>query len=174
MESFTFDFSGAGGIGLEDSNLEKRYNEAKKAIKAFGLSEPLNIVGSSMGGYIAIKLSEAFTVANLFLFCPAVYTKRAFSVAFGPEFSTIIRAKESWKYTDAFEILKKFYGNVFIIIGEQDAVIPKEIIQMMSESLIHAKRKKMITIPQATHKLYEYLEEHADYRDIVVKTLANL
>jgi len=75
IESCSFDFRGHGEkkAPLSESGLEKRYNEAKQAIQDFRLTEPLNICGSSMGGYTAIKLLEEFKIQNLILFCPAVY-----------------------------------------------------------------------------------------------------
>ncbi len=124
IESFTFNFTGYGGNNLSASSLEGRLQEADEAIQNFHLQEPFNLCGSSMGGYIAIKLCEKYKVENLFLFAPAVYTTKAFKLKFDEKFGETIRQKESWKDSDAFTILKHFTGNVVIFIGDNDEVIP--------------------------------------------------
>ena len=124
IESCSFDFYGHGEkkIPLSESSLKKRYVEAKQAIQDFHLTEPLNICGSSMGGYIAIKLLEEFKVQNLILFCPAIYDTKAFDVPFDERFTSIIRKEHSWMQTDAFDTFKKFTGNVLIFIGENPLI----------------------------------------------------
>jgi len=131
ISSFTFDHSGHGESSgkLGNSSLEKRVQEAKIAINISGLKEPINICAFSMGGHIAIKLTEIVNVNTLVLFCPAAYTKKAFDVQFDQGFTEVIREKESWKNSDCYQILEKFKGNLLIIIGKEDKLIPKELLK---------------------------------------------
>ncbi|HEV2339716.1 MAG TPA: YqiA/YcfP family alpha/beta fold hydrolase, partial [Patescibacteria group bacterium] len=131
IESFSFNFTGYSGNNLSASSLDGRFQEADEAIQKFHLHEPLNLCGSSMGGYIAIKLCEKYSVENLFLFAPAVYTTKVFRLKFDEKFGETIRQKESWKDSDAFTILVNFTGNVVVFIGENDEVIPSELIKML-------------------------------------------
>ena len=74
-----FDFSGHGESSreLKKDCLEKRVHEAKSVMHQFCSEEkPLIICGSSMGGFIAIKLLEFFKISTLILLCPALYTKK--------------------------------------------------------------------------------------------------
>jgi hypothetical protein len=162
IESCSFDFYGHGEkkIPLSESSLKKRYVEAKQAIQDFHLTEPLNICGSSMGGYIAIKLLEEFKVQNLILFCPAIYDTKAFDVPFDERFTSIIRKEHSWMQTDAFDTFKKFTGNVLIFIGENDEVIPDSLLSMIDTSLEQAQSKELIRIPGCPHTIHRWLSQN--------------
>lgn len=162
VPSLSFDFTGHGGIRSElaKSSLKDRVSESVKAVTNFGLNAPLNICGSSMGGYIAIKMLEKYDLANLILFCPAVYDKKAYDVNFGENFSYLIRMENSWKNSDAFEILENFRGNVLIVIGEEDEVIPKELMKMIDSSLKRVKCKEFIRIPNCPHTIHTWLNQN--------------
>lgn len=176
VEGFTFNFSGHGEnkIPVEKSGLQKRVAEAESAIKKFKLAEPLHIVGSSMGGYIAVKLLEKYRVANLILFAPAFYDTRAYSTPFDQRFTQIIRQKNSWQSSDAFLLLKKFSGNVLVFIGKDDPVIPKDLISKLEENLLRAKTKEIIRIPNCTHAIHKFISEHEKWKTFVAEKISQL
>lgn len=171
----SFNFTGHSGNTkqMATSSIEKRVEEATTAIKRFHLQEPLSIIGSSMGGYIGIKLLEKYNVRNLILFCPGVYTTKAYSAPFGDEFSQLIRKPKSWIDSDAFAILQSFTGNLFIVIGEKDEVIPKELIRKLDAYANHAKSKQILTIPDAPHRLHPFLEENKYWRTKVIEMITS-
>ncbi len=174
ITGYSFDFSGQGATptALRESSLEHRCREAQSAISKFRLTEPLTVCGSSMGGYIAIKLLETYAIEHLILFCPAVYDRKAFSLSFDEKFSSVIRVKDSWKNSDAFEILDKFTGKILIITGEKDEVIPPELLVQLATALTHASYKEIITIPGCPHKIHGWLRTEPIWTEKIADAIA--
>ena len=87
MPSASFDFIGHGETGgsLLGSTLHERTDQAAAVIR-LTCREPLTLIGASMSGYTAVRLTETFAVDNLVLLVPAVYTPRAYDLPFGPAF----------------------------------------------------------------------------------------
>jgi len=87
IPSVSFDFVGHGETGgsLSGSSLRERTDQASAVIR-HACSEPLNLVGASMSGHTAIKLTEKFRVANLILLVPAVYTPGPTTFPSAPRF----------------------------------------------------------------------------------------
>lgn len=160
----TLDFSGHGeSTGeLKKSSLKKRLEEANAAIKQFSSKEPLIICGSSMGGYIAIKLLDFYKVDTLILFCPALYDKNAYNVRFDAGFTEIIRTPESWKNTDALDSLEKFTGNLLIVMGEKDEVIPPGVIELIIQHSPNVSKKELYIIPNCPHTINTWIINQKD------------
>jgi uncharacterized protein len=152
IPSVSFDFIGHGETGgaLIGSSLQDRTAQAAAVIK-HRCSEPLTLIGASMGAYTAIKLTETFSADNLILLVPAVYTAQAYDTPFGPAFSAVIRVHDSWQDSDAFHILKEFNGNLLVIAAEADAVIPITVIQKIQASARQAKTNRLHIVPESTH-----------------------
>jgi len=174
IEGCSFNFSGHGGVDLENSSLAKRLAEAEKAIKVFRLTEPLNLCGSSMGGYIAIKVLKNHGVDNLVLFAPAVYDFKAFALPFDSTFSEVIRQENSWENSDAFGILEKFSGKMLLFIGEKDEVIPERLVERIDKSLSMAKSKEIVRIPECPHKIHLWLSQHEEWKNKVSEKIGKL
>jgi hypothetical protein len=104
-----------------------------------------------MGAYTAIKLAETFSVDNLILLVPAVYTPQAYEIPFGPAFSDVIRVPGSWQDSDAFRILEKFKGNLLVIAAESDDVIPMAVIQKIQASARQAETNRLHIVPESRH-----------------------
>ena len=161
IPSASFDFIGHGETGGEllGTSLHARTKQAAMVIRHTCV-EPLTLIAASMGAYTAIKLTERFSVNNLVLMVPAVYTSKAYDVKFGPEFSAIIRAPNSWQDSDAFSILKGFTGNLLIIAAENDHVIPIEVIERIHAAASHARTNHLHIVPESTHlSLFPNLED---------------
>ena len=172
MTSYSFDFIGHGETGGDsnDSSLKGRVAQASAVIDSQAVSQPLSIVASSMGGYVAIKLTELYRVKNLVLLAPAVYGTKAYNVPFGPSFTEAIRSPFSWRKTDAWNILENYKGNLLIYGAEKDQVIPHEVIQGIYDSARNAESREMLIVKDATHSLAKWLNERPDsLRNIIEK-----
>lgn len=152
ISTVSFDFIGHGDTGgqLAGSSLRERTEQGAAVIRKH-CRTPLSIIGASMSGYTAIKLTELFPVDNLILFVPAVYTIRAYDVAFGDTFSEVIRSPGSWKDSDAFRILSAFNGNLIIFAAESDEVIPREVTLQIFDAAKQAN-KEFCIIPDSSHR----------------------
>lgn len=167
IDSAAFDFIGHGETGgnLQESSLKNRTEQAVAVVKHLSLKAPLSVVGRSMSGYTAIKLTEALEVGLLVLIAPAVYMPQAYSVNFGEEFSKKIRATKSWENSDAWPILSRFKGNLLVIVAEKDEVIPEEVVKRIYNSAVHANRRELYTISRAPHKITQFLVENPEESD---------
>ncbi len=176
ISSVAFDFLGHGeseGV-LQDSSLEERFLHSCQVIETLNLAQPLTIVGSSMSGYTAIKLLEKYQIENLILFVPAVYHVGAFHMRFNQGFSEIIRQQKSWRYSDAWEILESFKGNLLICFAEKDDVIPKEIIDMLYASARNAKYRTLYLVQDSPHKVQVFLDQNIEAREKIFKLIIQL
>ena len=147
LNILTFDLSGHGqSTGeLKKSSL-KRVIESQALIDHFA-KQPLTICGESMGGYIAIKMLELYHVETLILVCPALYDAKASDVRFDLGFTEIIRSPESWRNTDVLKTLEAYTGNLLVVMGENDEVIPPGVIELIMRHTPHARKKNFIAFP---------------------------
>ncbi|MBC2736389.1 MAG: alpha/beta hydrolase [Desulfobacteraceae bacterium] len=152
IPTVSFDFIGHGETGgaLVGSSLQERTAQAAAVIR-HTCCEPLTLIGASMGAYTAIKLAETFSVANLILLVPAIYTPQAYETPFGPPFSAVIRVPDSWQDSDAFRILEGFKGNLLVIAAEVDAVIPMAVIQKIHAAARQAETNRLHIVPESRH-----------------------
>jgi uncharacterized protein len=175
LPSVAFDFIGHGETGgdLESSSLEERLQQALCVIESLKLSTPLSIAASSMSAYTAIKLLEKYPVKNLILFVPAVYDVKAQTLPFNKGFTEIIRRHESWRGSDAWDILEKFQGNLLLICAEEDAVVPRVIPELIFQSAKVAPKKEIHFIPQSPHRILKFLSENPERFSEVVDRLSS-
>lgn len=159
IASAAFDFIGHGETGgdLGTSSLHDRTLQAKAVIEQLNFVS-INILGSSMGGYTAIKLLDWFEVQSLILAAPAVYSVDAYDLKFDPSFTNVIRNRIN---TDAWDILAKFKGDLLLYCGEKDDVIPKDITEKIYSSAILAK-KEILKFPDVEHRINLYFQTHVE------------
>lgn len=174
LSSFTFDFSGhgesTGDIGA--SSLNKRLCEAKAALTFAGIQAPMSVCAFSMGAHIGLELAALESIRALVLFYPAVYSQDAVAIPFGSgEFSRIIRHERSWAHSDVFERLGEFTGNLLLITGENDHVIPAEVPELLLGHAHHAATRRRIVIPDAPHLMLPLLFEREDLLDNVCQAI---
>lgn len=173
VASAAFDFIGHGETGgqMSASSLTCREAQAQSVIKALNMS-PKRLIGSSMSGYTAIKLTEQLQVEQLILLVPGVYTPSAYRVNFGPAFSNIIRRENSWYDSDAFDVLAQFTGEVVIVAADNDHVIPRLLVERLYEAACQAKRRVIKVIPNATHlNLYPTQADFEQVLDLIKPSL---
>lgn len=166
-----FDFIGHGETAgdLAQSSLQDRTNQALAVIKHLGLEE-MNIFGSSMGGYIAIKLLEFYPVRTLILAAPAVYDSAAYDLFFDKGFTNVIRNRIN---SDAWDILAKFTGSLLLYYGDKDEVIPKEITDKIWESAIQAKKEKLV-FPNVEHRINLYMQSHPEDLEKIINKITEI
>ena len=153
ISSAAFDFVGHGDTGgeLKSSSLISRTRQACSVVDSLSIQQPLSVIGASMGAYTAVKLLEYYPIKSLILLVPAMYAFRAYTVPFNQGFTGIIRQPESWRHSDAWDILSGYQGRLLIIAAENDRIIPKGVINKIYDSAVNAKERKLFVAPQASH-----------------------
>lgn len=173
VSSFRFDFSGAGkSTGeMKDSSLKHRLEQAWAAVDFIKPNAPLTLVGSSMGGEIALRLLGHVYIADIVLFCPGIYHRDAYDMPFDDRFSRIIRQEESWKHAAVFDLLQNYTGKLTIHIGEQDPVIPRGVVDLLQQHAVKADFR-LVTYPNVDHAIHTWLEQ-SDHVEAVIDKIAS-
>lgn len=151
----TFDCLGHGesaGV-LADSSLASRTSQALAvAARMADNGTPITAcMGVSMGAYNALQLSAHLPLRGLLLMVPGVYTQDACQVPFGPDFSALIRQPDSWQSSDAWQLSGRFTGNLLVVAGEQDTIIPPAIPPRLCQEARLARHRQLWVIPGAGH-----------------------
>lgn len=162
ISSAAFDFGGHGDTGgeLKSSSLISRTRQACSVVASLNIQQPLSVIGASMGAYTAVKLLEYYPIKSLILLVPAMYTFMAYTVPFNQGFTDIIRQPESWRHSDAWDILSEYQGRLLIIAAENDRIIPKGVINKIYDSAVTAKERKLFVAPQASHTVFTDLRSN--------------
>lgn len=169
-----FDFSGHGDSTgeLKDLSLSRRKTQAQSVINAFAPKEGyLYLAGFSMSGQTVCDLLPLYKerISAILLGCPGVYSRSVHEMLFGGgEFTTEIRAIDSWKDSTAFEELGNFEGKTVIAIGDEDRVIPKEVITRLKGS---SKHPNYVEYPGVDHQLAVWLAAHKDQQEELLDLL---
>ena len=178
IASVAFDLIGHGNTGgeLRRSSLISRTQQACAVIDALSLPQPLGILAASMGAYTAVKLLDYYPVDRLVLMVPAMYAAEAYTAPFDQGFTEIIRYPHSWLTSDAWEILKRYTGQLLIVAAEHDRVIPDEVIRLIEASAIKASSCRLYTAPNTSHNIITDLRgsqsEHLKVvLDLIIETL---
>lgn len=171
LSSLCFDFSGHGeSTGkLEQATLGLRREEAIAAAQLLDGQPPHAIVATSMGAHVAALLSPALSPRSLVFFCPAAYPEAAMDLRFGDGFSEVAKQPRAYVGSPAFQALRSFTGNLLIVAGKRDAVIPSEVIDLYLESAPLAKTTKVIWLDEAEHTIHAFLERHPTLRAAVLR-----
>lgn len=169
-----FDFSGHGeSTGeLKSLSLSRRKAQAQSVIEAFAPKGGyLYLIGFSMSGQTVCDLLPLYKerIPAILLGCPGVYSRLVHELLFGGgEFTTKIRAIDSWKDSTAFDELSNFEGKTVIVIGDEDKVIPKKVITRLKESSRHSD---YIEYSGADHQLAVWLATHKKQQDELLDLL---
>lgn len=171
ISSVCFDFSGHGGStgSMDGATLNIRLGEARAAAALLGNSlpgkaAPRTIIGSSMGGFLAAMLVQELAADSLLLICPSAYPVEAFHLRFGETFYDVTRRPGAWAGSPAFGAMATFSGDLLILAGRHDTIIPVGVIETYFSSASHARRKKLIWLEDADHKVHAWLEKHDSER----------
>jgi len=173
---FAFDHGDVGpndGGPSDGSSLRTRVDEAKFAIELMSHDIPLTLCGTSMGGHIALRVSEVCIAHSIVLFCPAIYNRHAYDVPFGEGFRRVIRCENSWRDSDATDALRRFHGRLLIVIGERDKIIPHSVVQELVENAEHVSCLQIIRIPECPHGIHPWLRTHPDVGERIGRAIVD-
>jgi len=162
ISSVAFDFVGHGDTGgdLRSSSLSSRTRQACRVVDALNLQQPFSVIGASMSAYTAVKLLEHFHIKSLILLVPAMYTSQAYTTPFNRGFSDIIRQPQSWVQSDAWRLLADYTGRLLIVAGENDQIIPRDVINRIYDSAHNAAERNLYIAPNASHFVFTDLREN--------------
>ena len=174
-----FDFSGQGeSLGaLSASSLDDRAAQVLAVATHLNAPPPVSLIASSMGAHIACSLIPQLAPDALVLFCPAAYEEAARSLAFGPAFQQSIRSTraDAFAASPAFGALAQFRGRLLLVLGEKDAVIPREVEHGYVTCARRASSVEVIRLADAGHHLHAWLEGRPAERDrVFARVLATL
>lgn len=161
--SFAFDFEGIGESEgkLDDGSLINRLENARAGFDVFSeYIRNIAVLGFSMGGHIASRLTETRNVYPLILLAPAAYGEEAESKSMNESFTKIIRTKNSWQNSPVFTSLNNYKGKVLVIYGENDIVVPWEVQQRYKNHI--AKKGKFMQLKNATHWILSPKNKHEE------------
>jgi len=151
-----FDFSGHGDSSgtMNGSSILKRMHEASVVATELYASQPPVLIGTSMGGHVAARLSESLRPSHLILFCPAAYGAATETIAFGPAFSEALRRPRSYVDSRAYSAMSRYQGRFTIIIGAEDEIIPGDVIDRYLAAATSARSIRLERIPGAPHQIH--------------------
>ncbi len=163
IPTLVLDFSWHGkSSSNEVSSIRKRIIEAREvAYKYLDVDTEIQIVGFSMSGEVAIRLTEDFEVRHITLFAPGIYHHEAIDIPFWEAFSSVIRTPESWKQSNITEILAEYKGFLFLLTPENDNVIPEWVNDIIMQSAPLANKKRIV-IPGAPHMIGKWMNENPE------------
>ena len=180
IASLAFDFSGMGGSGgvFEESSLAKRTEETLCVIKYLKEKYPkkrLTLYGVSMGGYVALavvnRVPDIF--ASLILHAPTAYAEEAHSLNFNEEFTAVLRQDKSWISSLSFKWLAHFNGRVLFLTGNNDPVIPSEVVTRYQEILRRKPRTTFFSITDMAHNIWTDKKQSEKHRNMVSDYLSS-
>jgi uncharacterized protein len=168
-----FDFSGHGDSSgtMNASSITKRIREASLiATYLDGASSPV-LIGTSMGGHVAARLSETLRPSHLILFCPAAYGQSTEDIAFGPTFTEAIRQSESYFDSLAYRSLAQYGGRLTIIIGANDEIIPGEVIDRYMAAAQRVRSVRLERIADAPHQIHGWAMKRPEVERLILSVL---
>lgn len=173
LYSVRFDFSGQGESSgnLSCSSLYKRQKESLGVIKEFIGNNRLTIIGTSMAGHISCSLVVNANVENLVLFCPAIYTKKAWFSNFGNGFTDIIRENKSYLDNNISQLLKKFDGKIMLILAENDQIIPNEVVDIYLHEMKNKPGSKVYVIKGCPHPIHKWIIQNEQEREKLISEI---
>lgn len=175
--SVAFDFAGQGEStgDLAASGLRDRAQQALAVVDFLKMPRPVSLIASSMGGHIACSLIEALAPPALVLYCPAAYEAAALEVPFGPAFQQVIRATADFSSSPAFDALERFEGRLLLVLGAEDAVIPKPVEHEYTQRTRRARSVEVLRLDGAGHHLHAWQKDRPlGFAHVAQRVLATL
>ena len=171
LVSMSFDFSGNGdseGI-FEDGSLRRREGETLAAAGLLAPDAPPVLLGTSMGAFLAACVAPILKPRALVLFCPSAYPDYALDVKFD---GNLARAG-AYPNSPAFAALAHFTGDLLVIGGKDDRVVPREVLERCINSATHARSKELIWL-DCDHFIHRWLPQQAELREDIVARIADI
>ncbi|WP_405164116.1 alpha/beta hydrolase [Nocardia sp. NBC_01499] len=152
--SLTFEYSGNGdstGV-MEQSCLRRRTAESLAAVAQLSTDERPLLIGSSMGAHLACSIVPKVSPRGLVLFVPAAYPRGAEDLLFDEG-----RARPG-NYADnpAFTGLREFDGDLLIVAGKTDQVVPADVVDGYLDNATNARSAEVIWL-DCDHFVHRWL-----------------
>lgn len=160
IASVSLDYSGCGDSSghFEENSLSQRIDEAICCVNWIRSHNPETtfvLYGSSMGAYTALGVFSKIPhmIHSILLIIPAAYTPEAHDIHFGPAFTQCIKKDKSWMSSQSFTWIESFTGNLVVVAGAADTVVPIEIPRQYMEHAKKARKKSLVVMPDVTHSM---------------------
>jgi fermentation-respiration switch protein FrsA (DUF1100 family) len=178
IASLAFDFRGCGQSegNFEEGSLANRLADAEAAMQFLMQKSKLPesriyLWGSSMGGHLVCRLSELHPeLGGIILQSAAAYSKASEVLPLNHQFTEAISQPESWVNSPAFAALANYFGNLLIIYGDHDTVVP-DGVKFTYQQLAQIHHQQFMTLFGGTHRL---LHPQTESEEQVLGQLANL
>lgn len=179
--SFIFDLRGHGE-SEEDINIMTANNFMDDVLHAYDYfiskesvdKNNISVVGTSMGSYLATRLSSKRDVKNLVIRAPADYPNEVADEPVmdhgGDNPDTMTWRKRIKKYNGSFalESMHSFNGNVLVIESENDDLVPHETVENYITAAPDKTKLTYVLIKNTPHSIKE-----GKFRDEVEKILVS-
>lgn len=120
--------------------------------------EHIGICGVSVGATIAVLTANKFPISSLVLRAPAVYSDETMKTTLSQLMTKekrLFNSMENIEETATIQSIKKFTGDLLVVVSENDQIIPISIPQSIYNNAIKVKSRKIKIILEATHNLSE-------------------
>jgi alpha-beta hydrolase superfamily lysophospholipase len=169
LVSMSFDFSGNGdseGV-FEDGSLRRRERETLAAAGLLAPHKPPVLLGTSMGSYLAACVAPVLKPRALVLFCPSAYPDYVLDVKFDGN----LARSGAYPNSPAFAAIASFTGDLLIIGGSHDHVVPREVLQHYMDCATRARSKELVWL-DCDHFIHRWLPQQAGLREDIVARIA--
>lgn len=171
--SAAIDFSGHGASSaVHPNSLSKRLAEAQAALERCTVA-PRTVVGVSMSGEIALRLAcrPENQITHVVTLVGAIYDGAAFTLPFGPAFSTALRRPGSWREAEVLQMISHYRGRITLVRASEDAVIPAEVAELVRQHATAADCR-IIDLAGVDHRISERSQHDAALREQLARLIA--
>jgi esterase/lipase len=116
----------------------------------------IGLLGKSIGGAIVSCVSAQRKVKSILLTMPAAYTDEMMRMPFSqiePIVHKIFRNMDKISETKACQAIAKFEGDLLVVIGEKDDIVPLDVTSEYFNIAKKAHRKKKVITKDSLHVL---------------------
>lgn len=138
------------------------------------------VVGSSLGGYLAILLADIRKVQALVLRAPANYPDHIFNKCLYIEKQNNPEYERSWRCAPhtisenkALDSLNHFCGKVLLVESGNDEELPKQILLDYKNSVTEISNLLYSIMENAPHSLTKFPELKRVFNKLVIKAIGN-
>lgn len=170
--SLCFEFSGNGDSSgtLALSSLRRRRDELLAAAATLDPARAPILIGTSMGGHLAAWSVPVLRPRGLVLFCPAAYPAHATDLAFGDGFTR----PGAYPDSPAFAGIRQFDGDLLIVAGREDRVVPADVIDAYVDNARGARSCQVVWLDDCDHFIHRMLPGHETARATVIDAVRRL
>lgn len=176
FSSVSFDFSGHGeSTGtMRESSLQKRSEETKAIFEHFFGQDLELCIATSMGAHVVAVALPFLQPKAVALFCPGAFAEEAQFLNFDETFTKALRRPGSYRSSPAFTSLRAYFGRLLVVVGGQDEVIPREVLDLYTASSSNCASSEVIEIRDAGHQLHAWLSAHSTDQSLVLDGILRL